>query len=71
MNRPPWLNTRSTGADVQGVQKTLSSLDFKRLQTNKLFVVPDETPRHTSLSAIKYQLQYAKYEVTTDAMEKS
>jgi len=39
MNRPPWLNTRSTGADVQGVQKLLSTNCLLSLTNQSLLVV--------------------------------
>jgi len=48
MNRPPWLNTHSTSANVQGVQKTLSNNNFKQanclLSLTKRHKVPTSEP---------------------------
>ena len=62
MNRPPWLKTRSTGAEVQGVQKMFSNKDFK--QANCLLSL---TRRHGVPTSVPSRIccTYARYELTT------
>ena len=62
MNRPPWLKIRSTGADVQGVQKTLANDHCKQanclLSFTRRHGVPTSVPSSISCT-------YARYELTT------
>jgi len=62
INKPPWLKIRSTGADVQGVQKTLSNNHCKQANCLLTFTgrhgVPTSVPSSISCT-------YARYELTT------
>jgi len=62
MSRPPWLKIRSTGADVQGVQKTLSNNHCKQanclLSFTRRHGVPTSVPSSISCT-------YARYKLTT------
>jgi len=63
MNRPPWLNTRSTGHAENPLKQWL--------QTDKLLVVPDKAPQFANFSAISaISFMYAGYELTTLKMKK-
>ena len=65
MNKPPWLKTGSTGADVQGVQKTLSNNDFK--QANCLLsLTRRQTSRSANLSPVTYQLHVGLRKIRAD-----
>ena len=63
MNRPPWLNTRSTGADVQGMQKMLSNSGCK--QANCLLSL---TRRHGTPASVPSRIScaYERYDETMD-----
>lgn len=61
MNRPPWLKTRSTGADVHGVQKILSNSGFK--QANCLLFLTSCHGMPTSVPS-SISCTYARYELT-------
>jgi len=63
-NKPPWLNTRSTGANVQGLQKILSNIGFK--QTNCLLSLTRHRGLPTSVPST-ISCTYARYELTTFA----
>ena len=62
MNRPPWLKMRSTGTDVQSVQKTLSNNHCK--QANCLLSF---TRRHGVSTSVPSSVScmYVRYELTT------
>jgi len=63
-NRPPWLNTRSTGANVQAMQKILSNSGFK--QTNCLLSLTRHHGLPTSVPTT-ISCTYARHELTTIA----
>jgi len=57
-NRPPWLKTRSTGADVHGVQKTLSKTGFKHanlLSLRRCQGIPASVPSSISWMNARYE----------------
>jgi len=60
MNRPPWLKIRSTGADVQDVQKTLSNNHCKQanclLSFTRRHGVPTSVPSSVSCTYARYEL---------------
>jgi len=60
VNSPPWLNTLSTGADVHGVQKTLSNNGLRMenclLSLTSCHGDPDSVPSRILCTKFRYEV---------------